>query len=292
MPTGNTTTTTTADAAPVATVMSDAMRTALTTWSDTLRNTERSGAAAILQSETDAFNNLVNDLASFGAWLTSDVLPLVATITGDAVESITGDKVRACMARTGTAMSCDDDTRKNFPSASTISRALSIHANDTAEWREQWLTASATSATGKVTRNPRRVQDYAQVIAVANGAEHGNKSAIDWRATLSGGTYNPRTRKYTRKGDKAVVIGLMVRKDSTPDAVDTDTVTESTDASVVIPAEWRDLFGMADDSLTAIRNDADGYNVEDFAPADRILLARQLLADIIISTRAAQRVTA
>ena len=282
MATATTTTTTT-------TTMSDVLRSSLTEWSDKLRNTERSGAAAILASENEAFSNLLDDLSAFGAMLRSDVLPLVASITGDAVETITGDKVRACMARTGTAMSCDDDTRKNFPSSSTMSRALSINAHDSADYRAQWLDASSVNATsGKVTRNPRRVQDYAQVIAVANGEAHGNKSAIDWAATLSGGRYNARTRTYKATGDKVVTIGLMVRKSDTGD--DNDTTT-TIDESVVIPTEWRDLFAMDDEALTAIRDDEDGYDVKDFAVADWAPLARQLIAALTLSARAADRVT-
>lgn len=269
--------------------LSDALRAQLVEWSDTLRDTERAGLAAIRQSERDAFVTLLDKLNGFGRLLIDTLAPMAATILSEPVAAITGDKVRQAMARKGSALFVDDDTRKSFPSASTMSRAMVVAKHDTAERRAQWMDATETDDKGNVKRNPLRVQDYVQVIAVVGGESFGNKSAIDWQATLPGARVNPSTRKVSKAGRAPVTIGVMTRK---PSERDTDSATTTTDTSVIIPTAWRDLFAMDDAALTAVADDADGFDVSGYSDADKLILARQLLAAIVLSERAAQRVTA
>lgn len=278
-----TTTTTTAEADH----MDDTVRTELVQWSTTLADTERKGRAAILATETEAFTDLLDKLHAFGSFVLAKLAPVAATILSKPIAGVTGDDVRAAMARKGSALHVDDDVRRSFPSASTMSRAMVIAQHDTAERRAQWLDASITDDKGNVTRNPRRVQDYVQVIGAIGGNPIGNKSAIDWAATVQGARIGA-GNKLVKSGRAPITIGVMARK-SPPRDTSAD-VSESTDVSVIIPTAWRDLFAMDDTALTAVADDPNGFDVSGYSDADRLILARQLLAAIVLRDRAEQRV--
>jgi hypothetical protein len=242
----STTTTTTTTAPTLA--MPSATLTALAQRASAVANAERTTEATVTDARWAGFNSTCDALSALGAFLAGK------SIAGKLTKSLTGENIRSAFADRSSGLFVDAEERKTLPSASTMSRALAIHDNDSAARREAFKSAG----------NAPAMADYVPWLTLATGSKLSNASTIDLAATVTGTGKNRKVGKITRKPSARTTTATPVV------------------ATVATTPEWGVLSLASDEELSAIPVVAD---VSGWTAEQRLAVARQLVAGIIMEER-------
>lgn len=221
--------------------------------SDAVRSVQASGSREIADVKWSALASLVDAYSNLSDHLTGSVIKACAykVETGDAIGKALRDKASGIYVPT--------DKRDSLPSASVMSRALSIGKAHTPDR----FTAYREASDDDGNTNVPSIERYTMWLNLATTGKVGNKANVDLEAT-----------KVTGKGANRKVGPLVMKASSARTSSGPATAT-------TVVGFFVDLLSMSNDDLAKLI--ADGPDVSGINPAKLRDVARSCMASVVLA---------